>query len=331
MSQPTVYDVAEKAGVSTATVSRVLNSSNNVSSPTRIKVLEAIQELGFVPKAEAVARARSRHGRIGVMAPFFTQPSFAQRLHGVATVLADSPYELVVYTVDSSSRRDAYLSSLQVSPRVDGLIVMALPFGASIGERLQANNLETVMIECSLPFFTSIEIDDRAGGRMAAEHFLQQGHRRFGFVGDTDLPDYAIYPSDRRLEGYRDALASAGHQLPDACVALAPHGRGPAYHSAQRLLDLADPPTAIFAASDTQAMGVLWAARERGLEVPRDLCVIGFDDLEIAEYIGLTTVSQQLEGSGRLAAELLLARLGDGSRPIQHIRLPLTFIKRQTA
>ena len=153
MTPPTVYEVAAKAGVSIATVSRVLNSSKKVNKATRAKVMQAIEDLGFVPKAEAAARARMKHGRIGVMAPFFTHPAFAERLGGVAAALADSSYELVVYTVDSSARRDAYLSSLAVSPRVDGLIVMALPFAISIGEGLRASKLETVMIECSLPYF----------------------------------------------------------------------------------------------------------------------------------------------------------------------------------
>ena len=104
-----------------------------------------------------------------------------------------------------------------------------------------------------------------------------------------------------------------------------------AHQQAHRLLDLAEPPTAIFAPSDTQAMGVLKAARERGLSVPRDLAVIGFDDVEMADYIGLTTIRQQLEESGRVAVELLLARLADRSRPVQHVKLPLTLVERETA
>jgi len=210
------------------------------------------------------------------------------------------------------------------------LIVMALPFDKAAAQRLAANRLETVLIEFSEEPFSSIRIDDRAGGRIAAEHLLEQGHRRCAFVGDCDLPDYAIHTSDRRLEGFRGALNDAGVELPDACIALAPHSRENARLSAHQLLDLPEPRTAIFVASDHQAVGVLKAARERSVAVPRELAVIGFDDLDIANYIGLTTVRQPLEESGRVAVELTLSRLADPSRPAQRIRLPLTLVRRET-
>jgi len=328
---PTVYDVAEKAGVSIATVSRVLNTPERVSEGTRARVLEAVDALRFVPRAEATARARRGSGRIGVLAPFFTFPSFVERLAGVAGALANRPYELAIYNVDSSSRRDSYLASLAVMRSVDGLIVMALPFGQAASDRLVAHGLDAVAIEFSQEPFSSIRIDDRAGGRMAAEYLLERGHRRVGFVGDAELPDYAIHTSDWRLEGYRLALADAGVPIAESHVAVAPHGLENARSCAHTLLALQEPPTAIFAASDYQALGVLKAARERGLSVPGDLAVIGFDDLEMAGYLGLTTIRQPLAESGRVAVDLMLARLADPTRPAQRIRLPVTLIPRETA
>ena len=118
--------------------------------------------------------------------------------------------------------------------------------------------------------------------------------------------------------------------LPGEYVALAPHSRENARLSAHRLLDLPEPPTAIFAASDNQAMGVLKAARERGLSVPRELAVIGFDDVDIADFIGLTTIRQPLEESGRVAVDLLLSRVANPARPAQRVRLPLTLMERET-
>jgi DNA-binding LacI/PurR family transcriptional regulator len=330
MPQVTVYEVAESAKVSIATVSRVLNSPEKVNEATRARVLATIDRLGFVPKAEAAARARKGHGRIGVLAPFFTLPSFVERLRGVANALDDSPYELAIYNVDSSARRDGYLTSLPLTRRLDGLIVMALPFDQAAARRLLDHHLETVLVEFSQESFSSIRIDDRAGGEMAAEHLLQKGYRRCAFVGDSDVPDYAIHTSDWRFEGYRDALAASGLVLPDEYVALAPHSRENARLSAHRLLDLPEPPTAIFAASDNQAMGVLKAARERGLSVPRELAVIGFDDVDIADFIGLTTIHQPLEESGRVAVDLLLSRVANPVRPAQRVRLPLTLMERET-
>jgi LacI family transcriptional regulator len=326
-----VYDVARKAGVSIATVSRALNFPEKVSESTRARVLQAVDELNFVPKADAAARARQNHGRIGVLAPFLTYPSFVQRLRGVATALAGSPYEMAIYHVDNAARRDAYFASLSVTRRLDGLIVMTLPFEEPAAHRLLVHNLETVLIEFQHPSFSSITIDNQAGGRLAAEYLLSKGHYRCGFVGDTDLPAHAIHTSDWRLDGYRQALALGGVPLPDSYVALAPNGLEPARDAAERLLDLPEPPTAIFAASDTQAMGVLKAARVRGIRVPQQLAIVGFDDIEVSDFIGLTTIRQQLEESGRVAVELLLSRLADRSRPIQHIQLQLQLIVRETA
>lgn len=331
MAQTTVYEVAKRAGVSIATVSRVLNSPEKVNPITRERVIAAIDSLGFVPKAEAAARARKGSGRIGVLAPFFTFPSFVQRLRGVADALANSPYELAIYNVDSSSRLVGYLASLPLTRRLDGLIVMALPFSDADTERLITNGLHTVTVEFLLEQFSSIRIDDRAGGRIVARYFLEKGHRRCAFVGDAEVPEYALHTSDWRLEGYRSTLQEAGIDLPARYVALAAQSLANACASAHQLLSLPEPPTAIFAASDTQAMGVLKAARERGLVVPRDLAVIGFDDLDIADYIGLTTVRQHLDESGRIAVNLLLERLADPTRPVQRIRLPLTLIRRDTA
>lgn len=331
MSQPTVYQVAEQAGVSITTVSRVLNAPEKVSEATRTRVLSAIGLLGFVPKAEAAARARKGSGRIGVLAPFFTYPSFVQRLRGVADALADSPYELVIYNVDSSARLAGYLVSLPLTRRLDGLIVMALPFNDVAADRFIANHLPTVLVELSRETFPCICIDDQAGGRMAAEFLLAKGYRRCGFVGDADVPDYAIPTSDWRLDGYREALAAAGFELPPAYVALAPHSMQNARSSAHRLLDLPVPPDAIFAASDTQALGVLKAARERGLAVPGELAVIGFDDVDMADYIGLTTIRQPLAESGRVAVDLLQGRLTDPARTAQHVQLSLTLVQRETA
>ena len=330
MPDATIYDVAKHAGVSISTVSRVLNAPDQVNIETRSRVLDVIDELNFVPKAEAAARARKGTRRIGVLAPFITYPSFVQRLRGVA-MLADSAYELVIYNVDSAARRDSYLATLPVTRRLDGLLVMALPFGELAAQRLLSNSMDTVLIECAHPAFSSVEIDDEDGGRMVANYLIERGHRRCAFIGDSEVPDYAIHTSAQRLDGYQEALQSAGLALPSEYIALAPHGLESARQLAHRLFDLPTPPTAIFSPSDTQALGVLRAANERGLRVPEDLAVIGFDDVEIADYIGLTTVRQPLEESGRVAIELLLARLADHLRPVQQVRLPLTLVQRATA
>lgn len=331
MAHSTVYDVAHRAGVSIATVSRVVNTPDKVNPETRQRVLDAIDALRYIPKAEAAARARKSAGRIGVLAPFFTYPSFIQRLRGVTHALAELPYELTVYNVDNSARHDGYVASVSITRRLDGLILMALPFTQETIQRIVANSLETVSIECAHPAFSSIEIDDATGGRLVAEYLVNKGHTRLAFIGDSKIPAYAFPTSQRRLNGYQTAIQRAGLSLPEEYISLAEQSMENAARSINQLLDLTTPPTAIFCASDTQALGALKAARQRGVRVPQDIAIIGFDDLDIAAYVGLTTVRQHLEKSGELAVEMLLARLEDRARPIQNVRLNLELVERETA
>lgn len=335
MANATIYDVSERAGVSIATVSRVLNSPDQVNPETRARVLAAIDELGFVPKFEALVRARKRVGRIGVLTPFFTTDSFVDRLRGVMAALAGLPYEPIIYDVASAAQRDGYLANMALTRHVDGLIIIGLPLDEATAQRLLKQQLATVQIVASSqpysPAISRIVHDDAAGGRIAAEYLLARGHRCLGFVGDADVPAFTGHVGDQKLDTFRQTLARAGVALPDAYIGLAPFGMEQARRQAQRLLALPVPPTAIFAGSDTQAIGVISAARERGLAVPGDLAVMGFDDIEIAEFIGLTTIRQQLKESGRLAVELVLAQLGTNAASIQQVDLPFTLMPRSSA
>jgi LacI family transcriptional regulator, galactose operon repressor len=326
LRSPTVYEVAKIAGVSVATVSRVLNSPGQVREETRARVLAVIDQLGFYPNAAS----QKRIGRIGVITPFFTFPSFVQRARGVAEGLAGTDFELIIYPVETLKRLDGYLSTLSIQRRLDGLVVLSLPVSEVAAQRLVANGIETVLIEYYHPSLNSIRIDDQKGGVMAAEYLLSKGHRRCAFVISGELPEYSIHPEDLRLAGFRQALLERGIELTEDYI------RSPALTGTgiskeiSTLFDLPDPPTAVFAATDELAIRVVVAARERGINVPSELAVIGFDDIDMAELIGLTTISQSLDESGRMAAEMLLARICNPSRPVQHVQLQLKVVERNT-
>lgn len=329
----TIYDVASRAGVSIATVSRALNAPQTVNAATLQRIQDAIDELGFIPKAEATARARRIHRQIGVLAPFFMHyPSFTQRLRGVAGALLDSGFELVVYNVDTPEHVRGYLHSLPITRRLDGLLIISLMLDDQEAQRLVQHRLPTVLIEGTHPALAAVEIDNVSGGEMAAAYLMAKGHRCIGFVGgDRQLPGYAIGTSELRLRGFRAALAQQG--LTPRLAGFAPRT---ATHEEARLqaLDLLqqpERPTAIFAGNDTLALGVLKAAREMKLRVPEDVAVLGFDDADFAEYIGLSTVSQSLEESGRLAVEMLLPMLAEPARMNRHVQLPLKVVERETA
>ncbi len=159
----TIYDVAKQAGVSIATVSRMLNAPGKVNGETRERILAAIDALGFVPKAEARARAMHGTGRIGVISPFFTAPSFVQRLRGIAEALSAKKFELVIYTVDSADHLKGFLSSLPLTGNLDGLIILSLPVDDADARRLVDHGLPTVLVEFPHPSLSSVEIDDVHG------------------------------------------------------------------------------------------------------------------------------------------------------------------------
>jgi LacI family transcriptional regulator len=328
---PTIYDVAEYSGTSISTVSRVLNSPDKVRAETRQKVVAAIDALGFIPKAEARARALRQNGRIGVITPFFTAPSFVQRLRGIAGELSKKNSELIIYTVDSVDRLQSYITSLPLTGNLDGLVIMSLPVDDAYVDYLIKHDVPTVLIEFPNRKLNSVEIDDVAGGRMVAEYLVAKGHHRIAFLGDTDLPEYAIHPVSLRLVGFRKGLQEAGIVLEDKYVRLAPYTIEQTRQAANELLKTSVPPTAVFAATDFQALSMIQVAHQLGVRIPDELAVIGFDDLDMAEFADLTTVRQHLDESGRLAIEILLAHIEDDSRPVQHIKLPLTIIERLTA
>lgn len=326
----TIYDVAARAGVSISTVSLVLNVPGKVSPGTAERVRQAIDELGFVPKTEAVARARRGVGRIGVLAPFSSYPSFARRLNGVFRAVRGQPDEVVVFD-QRSAAETSLLSSLPLTRRLDGLLVMALPLDDDLAAGLIRRRLPTVLVESVRPGFSTVVIDDVAGGRMVADHLVARGHRRLAFVGERQQSHAYVSQSESRLRGFREGLAAAGVDLPADQVRLVRHSADAAGAAAGELLDRLDPPTAVFAHDDLLAAGVWRAATGRGLAVPADLAVVGFDDSDLAEHLGLSTVRQPLEESGQVAAELLLARLRDPAATTRDVALALTLVPRASS
>jgi LacI family transcriptional regulator len=330
--KPTIYDVAKISGVSISTISRVLNSPDKVNAKTRERVMSAIDRLGFVPRAEARARARRSTNRIGVLTPFFTAPSFVQRLRGAAGALSRTNCELVIYTVDSVEHLKGYIASIPIMQNLDGLIIISLAIQEKDARRLHDNGIETVLIESWHAQLNSICIDDLQGGRLAARHLIDRGHTRIAFLGDIEPPErYAIHPVKSRLIGFKAALEEAGLSLPRRYIVRAPYSPGGPQQAARALLALPRPPTAIFAASDIQAVSIMKVARQAHLRIPEDLAIVGFDDIDLAEFMDLTTIRQNLDESGRLAADILLSKLAEPGRSIQHISLPLALIERQTA
>jgi len=327
---PTIRDVAREAGVSVATVSRVLNQLPDVSLQTRDHVRSTMERLGYRRSATARNLSVGRAQSIGVVAPFFTSASVVERVRGISDILAERGYDLVLFDVETVRQREDAFHDFASRARVDGLIVISLPLSDDEVATVQRADLPVVLVDIGHPHLAHVVIDDVHGGQLATEHLLAKGHERIAFIGDLPTNPFGFTSSERRREGFRRALAHARITPDDQLELRGPHGREHARALARTVLDRKKRPTAVFAASDVQAFGVLETARELGLRVPDDVAVIGFDDIEPAATIGLTTVRQPLRQSGMRGAELLIAAIDGGERaPIAEFE-PLDVIQRLT-
>jgi len=327
---PTIRDVARRAGVGVGTVSRVLNDSPQASPEARARVRRAVEELGFRRSAAARTLSLGRSQAVGVLAPFFTSPSVVDRLRGVAERLAQRGYDLVLFDVETLQQRADAMHDFARRDRVAGLLVISLPLSDDELERTRREELPVVLVDVVHPGVPHVGIDNVAGGELAGRHLLAKGHRRIAFVGDAPTNPFGFTSSEDRRRGFRNALERAGIEPPAGHERTAAHGREQARALAESLLAHADPPTAVFAASDLQAIGVLEAAAAAGVRVPEDLAVIGFDDIEMASAVGLTTVRQPLRQSGARGTDLLLAAIeGSDDAPGEQLD-PLAVIERRT-
>ena len=295
MRLPTIRDVAREAGVGVGTVSRVLNNSPQVSAETRERVTAAIRRLGFRPNQ--LARQLSRGTRVrslGVISPFLSDHSFMARLKGVQRAMIESErdYDLIFYHATTPQHFHRRLETLAEQGTIEGLLVIAQDLTLVQRQLLDDGGILYVGLQDHpTTEWPSMGLDNTVGGELATGYLLGLGHRRVAYVGDTfPLPDH-FSASEVRYKGYAKALYDHSIPLNPDYVQLGPPGRDAAYKLTMTLLALTEPPTAIFSMSDVQALGCLAAIRDAGFGVPGDISLIGFDDVEISQLIGLTKCS----------------------------------------
>ena len=327
----TIYDVASEAGVSITTVSRFLNNSKEVKAETGARIAEVMEALDYVPQGNAGSRADRAVGRIGVLTPFFPAPSFTQRLQGIIPVFRGENYETVIYTIESSEQLDEYLTSVPFTRRIDGLVLMSVRLTDEQHRTLAGSGLHVVMVETDDENYSRVLADDYQGGRIAAELFLRKDYFPCAYMGDKNRGvAYSLHPSEVRLKGFRETLEAEGRGPGDVLVLESDTSVEDAESVFGRLLDRSGPPRAVFAMSDIQAIGILKAARARRLEVPGQLAVLGFDDIEAAGWMELSSITQHLGDSGRIAGGLLLERIAGRGTALQKINLQVELVERST-
>ena len=330
MSNSTMQDVANKAGVSVATVSRVLSGSNKVIEETRQRVLRACEELDYTLHPAAQRLRLGRTNTICVVLPFLTLPSIVERLRGVQEALMESNYDLIPFSVGSPEMRDSRLYNLSNKSRTDGLMIISMPINDQQADRLSENLMPVVLIDSDHPKFHRVNVNDTEGGRIATQHLIDLGHRKIGFISSHLENPLQFSSTLNRYHGYCQALESSGIPVNPQYQKEGSHGRKEAEEMALNLLQLPDPPTAIFASSDTKAIGVLDAAKSLEIEVPEQLSVIGYDNIRDAEYLNLTTIQQPLYQAGLIGGETLLSIIDQPFGEPKEIIMPVELIIRET-
>jgi DNA-binding LacI/PurR family transcriptional regulator len=318
-------EVARRAGVSTATVSRALSGRGRLSDATRHRVRQAASDLGYVVSATASSLATGRTRSVGILVPLLGRWFFSNVLDGIATALTRHGYDITLYNVtdDAEQRRHLLQTSLRRG-RVDAVIVLSLDFSDGEIDELEALGLPLVGLGTPSSRLSSLRVDDVAVARVATEHLLRLGHRDIAHVGQSREGEDDLDIPTLRRRGFEAALREA-HVAP-AGFASGDFTIEAGYRAAGELLRDSHP-TAIFAASDELAFGALFAARDAGLAVPRDISVVGVDGHELGGFFGLTTVEQFPHAQGERVAEAVLAALGeDVSAPAPD--LPFALVER---
>jgi len=326
----TIRDVAKYAGVGVGTVSRVLNDSQAVRDSTRRKVLEAIEDLKFSPSPAARRLSSGKTMVLGVIVPFFTNASVVKRLQGVASVVASSAYDLILFDVEKEKNREGFITKIIRRQLVDGLIIVSLRPSNEDFDLLFESKIPVVIVDVAAPRLNSIIVDNVRGGAIAAQHLVDLGHKKIGYISDYPNNPFNSSPVFDRFEGFRQVLAQAGIPFRKEYYREGNIDRSSARHLAHELLTLPDPPTAIFAYCDAQAFGVIEAARDLQLRIPEDLSLVGFDDIEAAEFAQLTTVRQSLFESGVIGAELMLEAIANPYAKTKEILLLTELVVRHT-
>jgi len=328
MPTPTSQDVAQRAGVSIATVSRVLNNAPHVRPAIRRKVLRAVKALNYQPNRTA-QRLRARQSKVlGLIISDIQNPFFTSVVRGIEDVASHNGYSLVLCNSDEDPEKEKVYVDVMRAEAVAGVIIASASEAQPHIDTLLDAHIPVVALDRRIKDrrVDSVLVSNVQGAYEAVTHLIERGHRYIGFIG---LP-LTRTTGRERFEGYQRALRQ--HRLPvvRARMRISDAKQQGGYVAAQDLLERQPRLTALFVANNLTTLGALQAIHERGLRIPDDISIVGFDDMPWATLLHppLTAVAQPTYELGRQAAELLLARLKDPHKPVAHVQLPTTLIVR---
>jgi len=328
----TIKDIAQIAGVSPSTVSRALNDSPLIREETKARIREIAAALGYERNELARGLVKGASGALGLLVPDITNPFFAEITKGVEEVARERGFGVVLCTTENEPAREEEYIKLLRRKRVDGLVIATATLDDPHLLELQRFRIPFVLVsrlaeKVEAPF---VVVDDRKGGRLAVEHLVSLGHKKIGFIGGPAN----VHSSLERMQAYREVLAEYKLPFHRRWVTFASFTQEAGRTIGKAMLSAKDRPTAIFAANDLIALGVMEAAEELGLRIPEDLSLVGYNNIAYAALprIQLTTVAQPMREMGRIAAEFVIEVLEGKREPRLSLRLePVLIVRRTTA
>ncbi|MFD0958246.1 LacI family DNA-binding transcriptional regulator [Paenibacillus chungangensis] len=331
--KPTIYDVAEKSGVSIATVSKVINNTGRISKSTREKVTQIMNELQYQPSIIASALTGKITFTFGMIIPDLANPFFAEIARAVEDRAHELGFSMIICSTDNSLDKELKYTSLLLNKNVDGIILATgrdHERDSSLHEII-SKKVPVVLIAREMPALAidTVLVDDYLGGLQATAHLIEQGHQRIAVIAEYEN----IMSSRERVRGYKAALSNAGIPFDESMIVNCGHSIDDGKQSMRSLIQSGNPPTAIFACNDIIAIGAIQAARELEVKVPDHMSVIGFDNTVMATLIApqLTTIAQPIKEMGRYAADLLISEIkGTKSAKQRIVLLPELVVRQST-
>lgn len=324
----TIRDVAKLVGVSPATVSRVLNGYPHIREDVRRSVLEAINQLGYKPNRVAQRLRSYRSHLVGIIVTDITNPFFNMIMASMETVFFDKGFSVMMSNTNADPQKELDYLKLMGNEEVAGLVVAPATENASKVAELAESGLPVVVIDrrMSSPSIDAVLSNNVAGAQSAVEHLVALGHRRIGHIGGP----FHLTSGRERWQGYQQAMQAAGLPIPDEIVRFGDHRHDSGYRCARDLLEVEQPPTAIFVSNNMMTLGALNAIHDCRKRIPEDVAIVGFDDMPWAVSLNppLTTVAQPVLEIGYHAARLLLERIENPDLPARTVVLDTQLIVR---
>ena len=326
-----IVEIAERAGVSPATVSRALRGLHHVNERTRTRIVKAAMELHYPLRPDLIPRDLTKKTNcVGVIAPYISRWFFSQAINGIEQSLREVGMDLLLYNFSQVDARQRIFQQKQMRGKVDAIIVVSMPPTDEEFLSLLSLGIPITTIGFSHEGCTSVAIDDVLGGKVATQHLTDLGHRKIAVLSGARESAYNFDVSGNRNKGYEEALNEVGVEWNPELEISGDFNIYTSEIATESFLSRKKLPSAIFCHSDEMAFGALKAIRNKGMRVPEDISVIGFDDHDIAQYIGLTTVSQPPQFEGQVAAAATVTEITNPSLKKKNIVVPLNLVVRET-